>query len=74
VTFRDASGQGWLKGSHNDWTGNMVVCLESGKRCVVLLANDVRAERLYPELARTVLGDTAMPWTWEYDWLDAPRP
>ena len=28
----------------------MVVCLESGQRCVVMLANDVRAERIYPEL------------------------
>ncbi len=74
VTFRDGSGPAWFKGGHNDWTGNLVVCLESGKRCLVLLANDVRAERLYPELARAVLGDTSLPWAWEYDWLDAPRP
>ncbi len=70
VTFRDTSGPAWFKGGHNDSTGNMVICLESGKRCAVMLANDVRAERLYPELARTILGDTAMPWRWEYDWAD----
>lgn len=69
VTFRDASGPAWFKGGHNDWTGNMVICLESSKRCVVMLANDVRAERIYPELARAVLGQTAMPWSWEYDWV-----
>lgn len=69
VTFRDASGPAWFKGGHNDWTGNMVVCLEAGQRCVVLLANDVRAERIYPELVRAVLGETAVPWAWEYDWL-----
>ena len=77
VTFRDARGLAWFKGGHNDWTGNMVICLERGRRCLVMLANDVRAERIFPELTRTILGDTRMPWTWEYDWLapsgqDAP--
>jgi hypothetical protein len=37
-------------------------------RCLVMLANDVRAERIYPELARAILGEVAMPWGWEYDW------
>jgi CubicO group peptidase (beta-lactamase class C family) len=73
VTFQDTSGPAWFKGGHNDWTGNMVICLENKKRCVIMLANDVRAERIYPELARMILGDTKMPWTWEYDWLDTLR-
>lgn len=69
VTFQDASGPAWFKGGHNDWTGNMVICLERWKRCVVMLANDVRAERIFPEVARVILGDTRMPWSWEYEWL-----
>ena len=69
VTFQDASGPAWFKGGHNDWTGNMVICLERYRRCVVMLSNDVRAERMYPDLARTILGETKMPWTWEYEWL-----
>lgn len=69
VTFKDASGRAWFKGGHDDSTGNMVICMENGKRCLVMLANDVRAERIYPELTRFVLGETKMPWTWEYDWL-----
>ena len=69
VTFRDASGQAWFKGGHNDWTGNMVICLERWKRCVVMLANDARAERIFPEVARTILGNSKMPWSWEYGWL-----
>jgi len=69
VTFRDATGPAWFKGGHNDWTGNFVVCLERPRRCVVLLANDVRAERVYPELVRFILGPTQMPWQWEYDWV-----
>ncbi len=67
VTFRDRSGPAFFKGGHNDWTGNMVLCLEASKRCVVMLSNDVRAERIYPEVARLVLGDTDMPWRWEYN-------
>jgi len=66
VTFRDTSGPAWFKGGHNDWTGNMVLCLENGKRCAVMLSNDVRAERIYPEVVRLILGNTKMPWTWEY--------
>ena len=73
VTFRDTTGPAWFKGGHNDWTGNMVVCLEHGRRCVVMLANDVRAERIYPELVRLILGETRMPWGWEYEWLETPR-
>jgi CubicO group peptidase (beta-lactamase class C family) len=69
VTFQDASGAAWFKGGHNDWTGNMVICLEHWRRCVVMLANDVRAERVFPEVARAILGETRMPWAWEYEWL-----
>jgi CubicO group peptidase (beta-lactamase class C family) len=69
VTFQDARGQVWFKGGHNEWTGNMVICIESRQRCLVLLSNDVRAERIYPDLTRAILGQTRLPWTWEYDWF-----
>lgn len=68
VTFQDTSGPAWFKGGHNPWTGNMVICLENTRRCVVMLANDVRAERIYPELALMILGNTRMPWRWEYNY------
>ena len=67
VTFRDTTGRAFFKGGHNDTTGNMLLCLETGKRCVVMLSNDVRAERIYPELAKAALGETRMPWRWEYN-------
>lgn len=70
VTFKDPSGPAWFKGGHNDSTGNMVVGLETGKRCIVLLSNDVRAERLFPEMTKVVLGETKMPWIWEYEWAN----
>ncbi|NNG24116.1 serine hydrolase domain-containing protein [Telluria aromaticivorans] len=66
VGFSGPQGPGFFKGGHNDTTGNMLVCIERGRRCVVLLANDVRAERLFPGIVARVLGETGMPWTWEY--------
>ncbi len=66
VTFQDEAGLSWFKGGHNDWTGNMVVCQDARQRCIVLLSNSVRAERIYPDLVRFVLGDTQTPWWWEY--------
>jgi CubicO group peptidase (beta-lactamase class C family) len=66
VTYRHDGGRAWFKGGHNDSTGNLVICLEREQRCLVLLSNDVRAERIYPALARAILGDVSMPWWWEY--------
>jgi CubicO group peptidase (beta-lactamase class C family) len=65
VTFEGPYGRTWYKGGHNDWTGNQVICIERGQRCLVMLANSVRAETIYPAFARFVLGDTAAPWWWE---------
>jgi len=73
LSFQDRSGgRAWFKGGHDDWTANLVLCVEKGQRCVVMLSNDVRAERLYPELARLALGETDMPWSWEYSWYESP--
>jgi CubicO group peptidase (beta-lactamase class C family) len=71
VTFRDVDSAAWFKGGHNDVTGNMVICHERTLRCVVLLANDVRAELIFPEIVTLVLGETRMPWRWDND--IAPR-
>jgi CubicO group peptidase (beta-lactamase class C family) len=66
VTFQGPQGKGFYKGGHNDSTGNTWVCLERGRRCVVILSNDVRAEAAFPALVRAVLGETGLPWRWEY--------
>jgi CubicO group peptidase (beta-lactamase class C family) len=66
LTFTGPQGRGFWKGGHNDSTGNIWVCLERGRRCVVLLSNDVRAERMYREIAELILGPTGLPWNWEY--------
>lgn len=66
VAFSGPRGPGFFKGGHNDVTGNSWVCLEAGKRCVVILANDVRAEPAFPALVASILGESGVPWAWEY--------
>lgn len=66
IRFDGPQGAGFMKGGHNDSTGNTLVCLEAGQRCVVILANDVRAEPAFPRLVEFVLGKTGTPWRWEY--------
>lgn len=68
MTFVDRNGPAWFKGGHDDGTANMVICPETGRRCVAMLSNDVRAERIHPELALRVLGETDMPWMCEDGW------
>jgi CubicO group peptidase (beta-lactamase class C family) len=68
MTFDDPkAGLTWFRGGHNDWTGNMVICQEKRRRCAIFLGNSVRAELIYADLARFILGETAMPWWWLYD-------
>jgi CubicO group peptidase (beta-lactamase class C family) len=66
IVFEGPHGRGFFKGGHNDTTGNTWVCLERRRSCVVLLANDVRAEPAFPRLVRHILGETGTPWSWEY--------
>jgi hypothetical protein len=33
---------------------------------VDILSNDVRAEPTFPRLVQLVLGETGVPWRWEY--------
>lgn len=71
IVFDGPQGHGFFKAGHNDSTGNMAVCLETKKRCVVLLGNDLRAEAAIPYLVDFILGETGVPWDWEYG--DLPR-
>ena len=74
ITFLGPQGRGFQKGGHDDATGNTWVCLEQGKRCVVIMANDVRAESLFPGIVKIVLGETGMPWSWEYGAHEWAKP
>ena len=66
VAFDGPQGHGFYKGGHDNQTANSMVCIESSQRCVLILSNDVRSEAGFPELVRFILGDTGVPYDWEY--------
>ena len=66
VVFDGPQGHGFFKGGHDGQTANTLVCLERDQRCVLILSNDVRAESGYADLVRFILGDTGVPYDWEY--------
>lgn len=66
IVFDGPQGRGFFKGGHNDSTANTWVCVETGRRCVVILSNDVRAEAAFPTLVAFILGETGVPYDWEY--------
>lgn len=66
VVFDGPQGRGFFKGGHDGQTGNTLACLQARERCVLILANDVRAEAGFADLVGFVLGDTGVPYGWEY--------
>jgi len=66
IAFTGPQGPGWYKGGHNESTGNTLVCVERNARCVLILSNDVRAEKAFPMLVEAALGKTGVPFGWEY--------
>jgi CubicO group peptidase (beta-lactamase class C family) len=66
VVFDGPQGPGFYKGGHDGQTANTMVCIEASQRCVVILSNDVRGEGGFADLVRFILGDTGVPYDWEY--------
>jgi len=66
VVFDGPQGHGFFKGGHDGQTANTLACLESSERCVLILSNDVRAEAGFAQLVRFILGETGVPYDWEY--------
>ncbi|USQ97534.1 serine hydrolase domain-containing protein [Caulobacter sp. RL271] len=67
VVFDGPQGHVFYKGGHNDITDNVLICVEKGRRCVVLLSNSGVGRRIFPPLVNAALGDVGMPWSWEYN-------
>jgi len=66
VVFDGPQGHGFYKGGHDGQTANTMVCIEAAQRCIVILSNDVRSEAGFPDLVRFILGNTEVPYDWEY--------
>jgi CubicO group peptidase (beta-lactamase class C family) len=74
LVFEGPQGPAFIRGGHNDSTGNIWLCVERRRRCVVILSNDVRAEAAFPHLAAFILGETGAPWDWLYAGMTFWRP
>ena len=66
IVFDGPQGHGFYKGGHDGQTANTMVCIEARQRCVLILSNDVRSEAGFAELVHFILGDTGVPYDWEY--------
>ena len=66
VVFDGPQGHGFYKGGHDGQTANSMVCIDASQRCVLILSNDVRSEAGFSELVGFILGDTGVPYDWEY--------
>lgn len=67
VVHDGPQGRVFYKGGHNDITDNQMVCVERGKRCVVVLTNSGVGQRIIPAIVKAALGETGQPWGWEYN-------
>ena len=66
VVFDGPQGHGFFKGGHDGQTANTLVCIEKSQRCVLILSNDVRSEAGFADVVSFILGDTGVPYDWEY--------
>lgn len=67
ILFDGPQGHGFYKGGHDGQTANTMVCIEATQNCALILSNDVRSEAGFAELVKFILGDTGVPFDWEYD-------
>jgi CubicO group peptidase (beta-lactamase class C family) len=63
--FETPYGQAFFKEGHDEGTANYVLCVDREKACIVMLANDVRAERIFVPLVRRLFGEVNLPADWE---------
>jgi CubicO group peptidase (beta-lactamase class C family) len=66
IVFDGPQGPGFYKGGHDEQTANTMVCIERSERCVLILSNDVRTEAGFAKLVSFILGDSGVPYDWEY--------
>lgn len=71
VNWDGPQGHAFVKGGHNEKTDNLMICLTDKNRCVLLLSNAALGDKIFPQIFDFVLGDTGMPWLWEYNSLSS---
>jgi CubicO group peptidase (beta-lactamase class C family) len=63
--FETPYGHAFFKEGHDEGTANYVLCVQPKQACIVMLANDVRAERIFVPLVRRLFGEVNLPADWE---------
>jgi CubicO group peptidase (beta-lactamase class C family) len=63
--FETPYGHAFFKEGHDEGTANYVLCVEPKRACIVMLANDVRAEKIFVPLVRRLFGEVNLPADWE---------
>lgn len=67
--FSGPMGRGFFHGGHNEKTDNLLVCLTDRQECAVFLMNTAKGHLLFPELVEALIGDTGLPWSWQFSGL-----
>lgn len=67
--WRSRFGTAWFKEGNGSGATNYVVCLERGRRCMVVLTNSARGQKMFCALTAALLGPVEMP----CDWNGYPR-
>ncbi|WZO97484.1 hypothetical protein EP7_004519 [Isosphaeraceae bacterium EP7] len=65
IAFDGPQGPGFYKGGHDNQSANTMVCIEKGRRCVLILFNDVRSEAAFAGLVKFIIGETGVPYEWD---------
>jgi CubicO group peptidase (beta-lactamase class C family) len=63
--FDTPYGHAFFKEGHDDGTSNYALCIDRRRDCILLLANDNRAEGIFVPLVDQLLGPVGLPWAWE---------
>ena len=63
--FETPYGHAFFKEGHDDGTSNYALCIDRRRDCILLLANDNRAEGIFLSLVERLLGPVNLPWQWE---------
>ena len=63
--FETPFGHAFFKEGHDEGTANYVLCVQPKRACIVMLANDVRAEKIFVPLVRRLFGEVNLPADWE---------
>lgn len=62
--WRSPFGTAWFKEGNGSGATNYAICLERGRRCMLLLTNSARGQRLFCALTAALLGPVDMPCEW----------